>query len=82
MQVKGTATDLATGTTGFASAGAVWVFNTGSAQVVTVRNADDDADVGTIYVGAGAGIVIHLNTGEGLRGAATLKGTEITNAGY
>jgi hypothetical protein len=82
MQVKGTATDLATGTTGFVGAGAVWVFNTGSAQVVTVRNSADDADVGTIYVGAGAGIVIHLETGQGLRGAATLKGTKITNSGY
>lgn len=82
MQVKGTATDLATGTTGFVGAGAVWVFNTGSAQTITVRNAADDANVGTIYVGAGAGIVVHLNTGEGIRGATTLKGTEITNAGY
>jgi uncharacterized protein YpmB len=83
MQVKGTATDLATGTTKFSGAGAVWVFNTDtSAQVITVRNADDDADVGTIYVGAGAGIVTHLQTGQGLRGATTLKGTEITNSGY
>jgi hypothetical protein len=82
MQVKGTATDLATGTTKFVGAGAVWVFNTGSAQVVTVRNSADDADVGTIYVGAGAGIVIHLETGQGLRGATTLKGTQITNSGY
>lgn len=82
MQVKGAATDLATGTTKFASAGAVWVFNTGSAQLITVRNADDDADVGTIYVGAGAGIVVHLGVGEGVRGASTLKATEITNSGY
>ena len=82
MQVKGTATDLATGTTKFTSAGAVWVFNTGSAQVITVRNADDDGDIGTIYVGAGAGIVVHLEPGQGLRGATTLKGTEITNSGY
>ena len=82
MQVKGTATDLATGTTGFVDDAAVWVFNTGSAQVVTVRNSADDADIGTIYVGAGAGIVIHMNAGEGLRGASTLKGTAITNAGY
>ena len=82
MQVKGTATDLATGTTKFTSAGAVWVFNTGSAQTITVRNADDDGDIGTIYVGAGASIVVHLEPGQGLRGATTLKGTEITNSGY
>ena len=42
----------------------------------------DDADVGTIYVGAGAGIIITLGVGEGLRGATTLKGTPITAAGF
>ena len=82
MQVKGNATALATGTTGFTDENAVWVFNTGSAGLVTVRNAADDADVGTIYVGAGTGIVIHSNAGEGLRGAATMYGTPITNSGY
>lgn len=82
MQVKGNATALATGTTGFTSENAVWVFNTGSAGTVTVRNAADDADVGTIYVGAGAGIVIHTNAGEGLRGATSMYGTPITNSGY
>ena len=81
MQVKGNATALS-GTTQFTDATAVWVFNTGSAQVVTVRNAADDGDVGTIYVGAGAGVVIHMNTGEGLRGAGTIYGTHITAAGY
>jgi len=81
MQVKGNATALSA-TTGFTDATAVWVFNTGSAGLVTVRNSDDDADIGTIYVGAGAGIVIHLNIGEGLRGAGTLFGTQITAAGY
>jgi len=82
MQVKGTATALATGTTKFTDAGAVWVFNTGSAQTVTVRNADDDANLGTIYVGAGAGIVVHLHPGEGLRGATSLYGTHIVAAGF
>ena len=81
MQVKGNATALATGTTGFTSENAVWVFNTGSAGTVTVRNAADDADVGTIYVGAGAGIVIHTNAGEGLRGATSIYATQITNVG-
>jgi len=82
MKVKGTATALATGTTKFSGSGAVWVFNTGSAQTITVRNAADNANVGTIYVGAGAGIVVHLDTNEGLRGDATLFGTEIVNAGF
>ena len=82
MQVKGAATQLSTTTTGFAGAGAVWVFNTGSAGAVTVRNAADDADFGSIYIGAGAGMVIHLQIGQGLRGANTFYGTEITNSGY
>lgn len=81
MQVKGNATALST-TTQFTDATAVWVFNTGSAGTVTVRNSADDADVGTIYVGGGAGIVIHMNVGEGLRGAVTMYGTQITAAGY
>ena len=81
MQVKGNATALS-GTTQFTDATAVWVFNTGAAAAVTVRNTADDGDVGTIYVGSGAGIVIHINAGEGLRGAATMYGTQITNAGY
>jgi hypothetical protein len=72
---------LATGTTGFVGARKVWVFNTGSAQSITVRNADDDANIGTIYVGAGAGIVVRLEAGQGLRGATNLKGTDITNSG-
>ena len=81
MQVKGNATALSA-TTGFTDATAVWVFNTGSAGVVTVRNEGDTADVGTIYVGGGAGIVIHLNIGEGLRGAAGMQATQITATGY
>ena len=83
MQVKGAATQLATGATKFDGSGAVWVFNTASsAAVVTIRNAADDADAGTIYIGGGAGMVIHLQIGQGLRGATTFYGTEITNSGY
>lgn len=83
MKVKGTATALSTSVTKFGGSGAVWVFNTdSSAAVVTVRNAADDANVGTIYVGANGGIVVHLDTNEGLRGAATMYGTEIVNAGF
>jgi hypothetical protein len=81
MQVKGNATALSA-TTQFTDATAVWVFNTGTAGAVTVRNTADDGDVGTIYVGAGAGIVIHLSIGEGLRGAAGMQATQITATGY
>lgn len=82
MQVKGAATQLSTSATGFTDATAVWVFNTGSAGAVTVRNVADDADIGSIYIGAGAGMVIHLAIGEGLRGATTFYGTQVTNSGY
>ena len=82
MRVTGNEEALATGTTKFADNGAVYVFNTGSAGVVTVRNAADDADVGSIRVGASAGIIITLGTGEGLRAASTIKGTPIVAAGY
>lgn len=82
MKVRGAEVALATGTTGFTDTGAVWVFNTGSAQLITVRNEADDADVGTIRIAAGAGMVIHLTPGEGLRGATSLKGTPIVAAGF
>ena len=83
MKVLGAEVSLATGTTGLTSTGAAWVFNTGgSAGLVTVRNAADNANIGTIRVPAGGGIVIHLEAGEGLRGASTIKGTPIGNSGY
>lgn len=83
MQIRGTATALATGTTKFDTSGAVYVFNTASsAGTVTVRNSADDANVGTVYVGAGAGITIHLEPGEGLRGATTMFGTDIVKSGF
>ena len=44
-----------------------------SAGDVTVRNADDDADVGTISIPPNTGIVIHLEPGQGLRGASTMN---------
>jgi len=83
MRVKGTATNLAGGTTKFVDDSAVWVFNTDtSEQEVTVRNAADDGAVGTIYVGSGAGIIITLGVGEGLRGNSAVKGTAIVAAGF
>lgn len=83
MRVMGAETDLATGTTKFTTAGAVRVSNTsGTAGIVTVRNAADDGDVGTITVLNNSAIVISLGTGEGLRGATTMKGTQIVASGF
>ena len=78
MKVLGTATALATGTTKFTTSTAVWVNNTNTAAGdVTVRNVADDADVGTISIPPNTGIVIHLEPGQGLRGASTMKGTQV-----
>jgi len=79
MKVLGAEVSLATGSTGLTSTGAAWVFNTGGSAV---RNADDNANIGTIRVPSGGGIVIHLEAGEGLRGANTIKATPIGNSGY
>jgi hypothetical protein len=82
MKILGAATELSTTTTKFATSSAVWVFNTDtSAAVVTLRNADDDTDTGSIYVGPNSGIVVNLSLGDGLRGANTLYGTHIANSG-
>ena len=85
MKVLGTATVFAASTTKFKTTGqhAVYVFNTHTAAAVaTVRNAADNDNIGTVYVAAGSGIVVHLADGQGLRGATTFYGTAITNAGY
>ena len=83
MRVMVAETALATGTTKFTTAGAVRLLNTsGSAQVVTVRNAADDGDVGTISLLNNMAIVITLGTGEGLRGNAGVKGTQIVASGF
>ena len=50
MKILGDATALATGTTKFTSATAVWVSNTATSASVTLRNAADDADLGSISV--------------------------------
>lgn len=83
MKVLGTATVLATDTTKFTTATSVYVFNTNtSAGVLTVRNASDDADIGTVYIGANQGVEIALELGQGLRGATTMYGTQIASTGY
>lgn len=83
MKVLGTATQLSTSTTQFTEASAVYVFNTNTAAaVLTVRNAADSGDIGTIYIPASSGTVIHLTLGTGLRGATTLYGTQVAASGY
>ena len=82
MKVLGTATVLAPSTTKFTTATSVYVYNTSTAGTVTVRNASDDADVGTVYVAQNQGITIDLEIGQGLRGAATMYGTHIASSGY
>ena len=79
MKVLGDATALATGTTKFKTSTAVYICNTDNANDydVTVRNADDDANLGSITVPAAGSLVIHLDIGQGLRGNASLKGTKV-----
>ena len=48
ISIKGTATALATGTTKFKTATAVYLCGHTSATEVTLRNEADDADIGTI----------------------------------
>lgn len=82
MKVLGSATALAPATTKFTDTTSVYVFNAASAGLVTVRNADDDADLGTVYVAQNQGITIDLEIGQGLRGANTTFGTHIASSGY
>jgi len=83
MKILGTATELAAANTKFTTSTNVYVFNTDtSAGVVTLRNEADDGSIGTIYVGAGAGMEVSLELGQGLRGANTLYGTQIASTGY
>ena len=78
MKIKGTAAALS-GTTQFTSSTAVWVANTDATtnKTVTLRNADDDADLGTLVIPAASGVVIHLEAGQGLRGVAALMATQV-----
>ena len=78
MKILGTAAALS-GTTQFKTSTAVWVANTDATtnKTVTLRNTDDDANLGTLVVPAASGVVIHLNIGEGLRGDAALSATQV-----
>ena len=79
MKILGDATALATGTTKFKTSTAVYIGNTSASDDydVTLRNTDDDADLGSITVPAAGSLVIHLDIGQGLRGNASLKGTKV-----
>ena len=79
ISVKGTATALATGTTKFKTATAVYLCGHTSATTVTVRNEDDDADVGTIKIPANGSGVINLVIGQGLRGPTDVLGTHVAS---
>jgi len=78
MKIIGTAAALS-GTTQFTSSTAVWVANTDATthKTVTLRNSDDNADLGTLVVPASSGVVIHLDVGQGLRGDSALTGTQV-----
>jgi len=81
MKILGTSQGL-TGTTRFASATAVWVANTNTttAKTVTLRNSEDNADLGTLVVPAGGGVVIHKEPGQGVRGETGLSGVPVDAA--
>ena len=77
--MKGTSTALATGVTKFNDATAVHLCGHTSATTVTVRNASDDADIGTIKIPANGQIVVNLFIGQGLRGPTSVFGTQVAS---
>ena len=50
-------------------------------QAVTIRNAADDGDTGSIRINANSGIIIHTDAGVGFRGATSLFITPIVSQG-
>jgi len=82
MKVLGAAVQLATATTKLTTAAAVHIGNTADAVLlVTIRNAADDGDVGSVYVAAKGQIAITLGAGQGIRGATTFYATPIALSG-
>ena len=82
MKIIGAEEALATNATRGKSHTAHYVFNNGSKQAVTIRNADDDGDTGSIRINANSGVVIHTDIGVGMRGASSLFITPIVSAGF
>jgi|TARA_B100001094_G_scaffold134034_1_gene129838 hypothetical protein len=79
ISIKGTATALATGTTKFKTATAVYLCGHTSATEVTVMNEADNANVGTIKIPANGTVVVNLVIGQGLRGPTTVTGTHVAS---
>jgi len=82
MKIIGAEEALATKVTRGKTATAHYVFNNGSKQAVTIRNADDNGDTGSIRINANAGVIVHTDIGVGMRGATTLFITPIVSAGF
>ena len=84
MKILGTATALDPATTKFTTSTAVWLSNTTTgALTVTLRNVADDANLGSISVPASYGVAVNLEPGQGLRGSASILGTQVdAAAGY
>jgi len=82
MKVLGAEEALATGATKGKSNTAHYVFNNGSKQAVTIRNAADDGDTGSIRINANSGVIIHTDIGVGFRGATSLFITPVVSSGY
>ena len=72
MKLVGDATALATCTTKFKTSTAVYIGNHCNTNDydVTLRNAADDADLGSITIPAAGSLVIHIDIAQGLRGNA------------
>jgi hypothetical protein len=82
MKIIGAEEGLTTGSTRGKSHTAHYVFNAGSIAAVTVRNAADDGDTGSIRINANSGVVIHTDVGVGFRGATDFKITPVVSSGY
>ena len=82
MKIIGAEEALATNTTRGKSHTAHYVFNAGSIAAVTIRNAADDGDTGSIRINANSGVVIHTDVGVGFRGATDFKITPVVSSGY
>ena len=82
MKIIGAEEALASGSTKGKSHTAHYVFNNGSKQAVTIRNAADNGDTGSIRINANSGVIIHTDIGVGMRGASSLFITPIVSAGF
>ena len=82
MKIIGAEEALATGSTKGKTHTAHYVFNNGSKQAVTIRNAADDGDTGSIRINANSGVIIHTDIGVGMRGGNDVFITPIVASGF